>query len=167
MGGQRAPTPRLKRCFQILVIGTIIFMVCVSFLILQPDFFYNPGQGTSIFAAFGSQPEPDESKDILVNPIDLPTSVAKLKNGEAMARIPLGKVVDQLVKKYRVDFSKLLKPGQSPWKIAASWVTPRQVLPEPAPELGKWPLPLLVCMLFVSLRILLGGFIFFKSFWEG
>ena len=124
-------------------------MVCISFLILQPEFFYNPGRGASIFAAFGNQPEPEE--DVIVNHVDLPPSLAKLKNGEVVGGMPLDKVVDQLVKKYHVDFNMRLEPGQSPWKIAARWVTNRQVLPEPAPELGE--LFLVFCLLFVFLWI--------------
>ena len=44
-------------------------------------------------------------------------------------------VIEELVKKYRVDYNHPLK--ESPWKVAGNWVSAREVHPEYTPELGK------------------------------
>jgi len=45
-------------------------------------------------------------------------------------------LVAGLVSRYTVDWGRQLT--RSPWTIAAGWLTNRTILPEHAPELGKW-----------------------------
>ena len=45
---------------------------------------------------------------------------------------------DTLVAEYSVDFSYPLGPGQSPWQVAESWVTGRELFPERSPQLGQY-----------------------------
>ena len=73
---------------------------------------------------------------MVVNRIDLPPSEMELEDQEA-AHVPVEKQVEQLVRKYRVDFWEELGRGRSAWTVAAGWVTARQVLPDVAPELGE------------------------------
>ena len=47
-------------------------------------------------------------------------------------------IISDLLKKYDVNFNYKLKEGQSPWKLAESWVRPRQIHPEYAPEIGEY-----------------------------
>ena len=44
-------------------------------------------------------------------------------------------VTSLLLKTYHIDWNA--KPKGNPWVIADRWVTPRHILPEKAPELGK------------------------------
>ncbi|KAK7094860.1 glycosaminoglycan xylosylkinase-like isoform X2 [Littorina saxatilis] len=133
VGGRNSSTPRLKRRFQFLVVGTIIFMVAISFFILKPEI-SGTGQDSSISASLGNQLE--VAGDVVVNRVGLPPDVTKLTNGEAVAGVPVQKVVETLVQKYHVEFGRELEPGRSPWEVAAGWVTPYQVLPESTPDLG-------------------------------
>ena len=138
MGGRGgASAPQVKRRFQVLVAGTVVFMVCVSLLILQPELFSGPpAREPSIFTAFQKAPAPGEDQTGAAP--DLPPPLAELKKGGVgVGGVPLARVVDRLVERFRVDLSERLAPGQSPWSVAAAWVTARHVLPEPAPELGQ------------------------------
>ncbi|KAK7502652.1 hypothetical protein BaRGS_00006227, partial [Batillaria attramentaria] len=133
--GRPSGASRLKRRFQFLVVGTILFMLTVSFLILKPEIFASSSASSGPVGAFGAQPNGGE--EVIVNRIQLPAENGKLQGGELDGKpVMVYKVIEELAREYSVDFGYQLRKDQSPWQIAAKWVSAREVLPEKAPELG-------------------------------
>ena len=89
---------------RVLVLSCVIFIVIISFKILEPEIDSRWKDNKD-----GAQPTDDGSE--------------------------IDAVVQELVKKYRVDYSYKLK--ESPWLIASRWVTMSNILLDNPPELGK------------------------------
>ncbi|KAL3870931.1 hypothetical protein ACJMK2_038959 [Sinanodonta woodiana] len=105
-----------------------VFLVCISFVlyvsykILEPEI-----SGQSL-----QEQEQLEFRHLALkhnlksqNPVNVENSSTHIKKED---------VIQELIQKYRMDLSYPL--NESPWRIASKWVTPREIIPESAPELG-------------------------------
>ena len=99
----------------------IIFIVYVSFKILEPDI-----HTTAMIDELAHvKHEFVEVKPVTFRPLESPEDLNMTSLRES-----------QLLTQYSVDWNYDLKGG-SPWGIASQWVTARHVLPDKTPELGK------------------------------
>lgn len=125
----------LKRRFQFLVVGTIIFMLTISFLILKPEIFSSSAaNGQSL----GNIKDHDQvGMEVVVNHIDFPADHGKLPGGDLDGKpVLVYKVIEEMSREFSVDFGYQLRKNQSPWNIPEEWFNTREVVPEKAPELG-------------------------------
>jgi hypothetical protein len=62
-------------------------------------------------------------------------SSRRIEKSDLRRRVPPKERIKAFVEAYQVDLNYQLN-GTDPWKLAASWVTSRQIIGDPAPELG-------------------------------
>ncbi|XP_061169681.1 glycosaminoglycan xylosylkinase-like [Saccostrea echinata] len=105
----------MRRKWRVFVCLTVIFILFVSYKILEPDI-----KGEIIQTDDKGLPVAREDNSGLVR--------------EKTQRDP-GDIVIELQKKYRLDFNYPLK--ESPWRVAEKMVKSREIHPEFAPEIGS------------------------------
>lgn len=107
----------MRRKWRVVVCLTVIFILYVSYKILEPDIKREIIQADSII------------KEVPVVMED------NSRPSEEEADTDVEKLVKELQKKYWINFHYPLK--DSPWRVAEKMVTEREVHPEYAPEIGK------------------------------
>lgn len=107
----------MRRKWRVVVCLTVIFILYVSYKILEPDIKREIIQADSII------------KEVPVVMED------NSRLSEEEADTDVEKLVKELQKKYWINFHYPLK--DSPWRVAEKMVTEREVHPEYAPEIGS------------------------------
>lgn len=136
-------------------------MIYVSFKILQPELF-------ALTNNIDVQPPPDEQPHIqppalaedVMNHKNMALDEVHMNNKDSQQLgLSVQKVIKQMVEEYKVDMNYSLDYGQSPWDIAAQWVTAKELIPEYAPELGECYLTFFSIMQFVMLCTVVKGLV--------
>lgn len=109
----------MRRKWRVVVCLTVIFILYVSYKILEPDIKREIHQEDSII------------KEVPVVREDN----SRLSESEEEAETDVEKLLKELQKKYWINIHYPLK--DSPWRVAEKMVTEREVHPEYAPEIGK------------------------------
>lgn len=109
----------MRRKWRVVVCLTVIFILYVSYKILEPDIKREIHQEDSII------------KEVPVVREDN----SRLSESEEEAETDVEKLLKELQKKYWINFHYPLK--DSPWRVAEKMVTEREVHPEYAPEIGS------------------------------
>jgi hypothetical protein len=106
----------MRRKWRVLVCCMVIFILFVSYKILEPDI-------------------KEKVAEVEADSEGLPVARgdnSNVKDAETLQDTE--EIVKELQKKYWLDFSFPLK--DSPWRLAERMVTERRILPESAPQLG-------------------------------
>ena len=95
---------------------TLLFILLVSYKILEPDI---------------------ERRELYDHEVILPRDTGGQEEKVVLfwGNQTKEQVINQFLEKYDLDWN--LRLDESPWKLAESWVKPRAIHPDVAPEIGE------------------------------
>ncbi|KAH9496930.1 Glycosaminoglycan xylosylkinase, partial [Bulinus truncatus] len=115
---------RMKTKIRLPFIGAALFVLYVSYKILEPELFRKWPEKQS--------PNDNELKNVAEKSSVLSNS--SISKDSKSRNITIAQVIQTMIENYKPDFTFQLKG--SPWDVAAKWVEPRQIHPENAKEMG-------------------------------
>ncbi|GFO00651.1 glycosaminoglycan xylosylkinase-like isoform x2 [Plakobranchus ocellatus] len=147
----------MKLKWRLSFVAAALFIIVVSYKILEPELFKTRESDAVGGAGAGGLPEAgeevivhkDNEEDKFNNLGDeqrgqqdsediedhADTDVVDDRKQDVPQQVDVDEVVLAMSQRFALNFSYPLKA--SPWQVAASWVTPRQIHPENAKELGS------------------------------
>ncbi|KAK0065824.1 glycosaminoglycan xylosylkinase [Biomphalaria pfeifferi] len=117
----------MKTKVRLLFIGAAIFVIYVSYKILEPELLrYKNAYKSKWMSTEGQHSNEAEAKTVFSN-----SSFNREMNSSEITK---QQIIQTMIENYKPNFFYPLE--ESPWDIAAKWVEPRQIYPENAKELG-------------------------------
>lgn len=120
----------MKYHHRLLFLFILFFVLFISFKILEPEIRDHREMREVV-------PEQDYVEDpegsVQAEAAAKTAHVAELARQEAKRRA----IIDRFLDMYDLDWNYQLTGGQDPFEVAATWVQPRSLHPEFAPEIGK------------------------------
>ncbi|CAL1533963.1 unnamed protein product [Lymnaea stagnalis] len=123
----------MKTKLRLLFIGAALFVIYVSYKILEPEFSRMKERSENSLRSRASD-ENYDTENHHRGKFDIDngaqTHEATVKEGN----VTINQVIDSMIERYSPYYG--YKLNNTPWNIAAQWVEPRQIHPENAKELG-------------------------------
>ncbi|RUS78169.1 hypothetical protein EGW08_014078 [Elysia chlorotica] len=137
---------KMRRKWRFIFVSAALFVIIVSYKILEPELFKNkdsiPSGDLSLKEPFersdrvqdkdNQENDGEDQREIQLN--EDHREAEDQKKEAPQHHVDVNEVVESMAKRFSLNFSYPL--DTSPWRLAASWVTPRQIHPENAKELG-------------------------------
>uniref|UniRef100_A0A2C9L4T4 FAM20 C-terminal domain-containing protein n=1 Tax=Biomphalaria glabrata TaxID=6526 RepID=A0A2C9L4T4_BIOGL len=118
----------MKTKVRLLFIGAAIFVIYVSYKILEPELLrYKNAYKSKWMSTEGQNANEAEPRTVATSN----SSFNREMNGSEITK---QQIIQTMIENYKPNFFYPLE--ESPWDIAAKWVEPRQIYPENAKELG-------------------------------
>lgn len=131
----------MRRKWRLIFVSAALFVMIVSYKILEPELFKNKDYVGEEIIRKEPVESGDDKKDIRPKEDEIEHSkghpdAGKVDDpkGDVPKHVHVSEVIEAMAKRFALNFSYPL--STSPWKLAANWVTPRQIHPENAKELG-------------------------------
>ncbi|KAK6980155.1 glycosaminoglycan xylosylkinase [Biomphalaria glabrata] len=118
----------MKTKVRLLFIGAAIFVIYVSYKILEPELLrYKNAYKSKWVSTEGQNADEAEARTVATSN----SSFNREMNGSEITK---QQIIQTMIENYKPNFFYPLE--ESPWDIAAKWVEPRQIYPDNAKELG-------------------------------
>ncbi|KAI8771229.1 glycosaminoglycan xylosylkinase [Biomphalaria glabrata] len=118
----------MKTKVRLLFIGAAIFVIYVSYKILEPELLrYKNAYKSKWMSTEGQNANEAEPRTVATSN----SSFNREMNGSEITK---QQIIQTMIENYKPNFFYPLE--ESPWDIAAKWVEPRQIYPDNAKELG-------------------------------
>ena len=117
--------------YRLTILGIIIVAISTCFIIFQTELRSKQDNYSNVFM-------PQFQHNNIVNRIDFNSNdeVSAYRNNATLPGAS-EEIVKQLIEKYRFNITAYPVLARSVWDVAADWMTPLQILPDVAPELGS------------------------------